>query len=88
MSEVLAWLNRSLVVIAQANSNTKLASKWCLLTTIVSANPNSSSQDIAKVLGVQHHNMSNAMYRHSTTIYVGLMLWTLQTMVAHKKLKM
>jgi hypothetical protein len=43
---VLASMTRSLAELAQANSNNKLASKWFLLATTVSADPTSSNQKL------------------------------------------
>jgi len=42
-------MNKSLIEITQANSNAKLASKWCLFITIINVDPTSSMQDIVKV---------------------------------------
>jgi hypothetical protein len=61
--EVLAWVNQSFGKIKQANFNAKLATKHCIFATSINARPTSSTRDIARVLGVPHCNVSNAMER-------------------------
>jgi hypothetical protein len=61
--KMLDGVSRSLEEAKQANSNTKLASKHCILATTISASPTSSIREIAKKLGVHHWNVANAMER-------------------------
>jgi hypothetical protein len=72
--EVLAWVNQSLGKVKQANSNAKLTTKHCILATNISARPTSSTRDIARVLGVHHYNVSNAMERPKVFSDYGAML--------------
>lgn len=72
--EVLAWVNQYLGKIKQENSNAKLATKHCILATSISVKPTSSTRDIAKVLGVHHCNVFNAMERPKVFSDYGAML--------------
>jgi hypothetical protein len=51
---MLVGVSRSLEEVKQANSNTKFASKCCILATTINTGPTSSIKEIARMLGVHH----------------------------------
>ncbi len=74
---MLAGVNQFLKEIKQANSNAKLGTKHCILTTSINARPTLSMRDnIARILGVHHHIVLNAMERPKVFSDSRAMLWT------------
>lgn len=74
---MLIGANQSLGEIKQANVNVKLASKHYILVANISAKPTSSMKYIARVLGVHHHDVFNAMERCKVFSDCDVVLWTL-----------